>query len=466
MGILSRTYVCLCALLVGAIAHLPEQASAASDVLSDYVAKSDESFVWRTHARYRAGLSEVVELRLHSQTWRDILWKHQLYLIKPSRIETPNQGLLIIGGGRWREEYETGDPSLALPDGGELFVQIAERLGTVVAVLGQVPFQRLFGMTEDHLIAYTFEQYLNTDDPEWPLLLPMVKSTVRAIDAVQEAASAEWESSLEAFTVLGGSKRGWTAWLVAAVDSRVNALVPTVIDVLNMEQHFPYQSEVWGAPSDKISPYTNLNLHEILASPAGFDLREIVDPFSYRSMLEQPKLIVVASNDEYFPLDSLNLYWDELSGPKFALYLPNDQHSIRDYARLIPTLGALHRYAAGGAVLPELAWEFRSGESELVLCIRSDRRPERVSAWLANSSDRDFRDAVWGEVPLTAVEDSFVHKLARPSDGYSAVFGEIVYGEGDSAYSLSTNVNVFASRASADGNRSLPSHGDACPPNT
>ncbi len=122
---------------------------------------------------------------------------------------------------------------------------------------------------------------------------------------------------------MGGSKRDWTTWrLTGAVDQRVVALVPAVIDVLNFTSHFPHQTAVWGSPSEKIRPYTKLNLHHVLSSEEGRLLRQIVDPFSYRSLLTQPKLIIVGTNDQYFPVDALNFYWDELLGPKYALYLP------------------------------------------------------------------------------------------------------------------------------------------------
>ena len=59
-----------------------------------------------------------------------------------------------------------------------MIVDLAVQAGTPVAIVLQVPFQPLFnGLTEDRLISYTFGQYLVTQDPTWPLLLPMAKSS-------------------------------------------------------------------------------------------------------------------------------------------------------------------------------------------------------------------------------------------------------------------------------------------------
>lgn len=419
----------------------PDQALAA------YLAAPDATYEWRVRARHRRAGAEIVELTLHSQTWRDAVWKHQLFLIRPAgAVAEARQGLFVIGGGRWRDDYETA-PAADLPGGAALFLQMAEQLGTVVAVLGQVPFQPLFGMTEDELIGHTFEQYLASGDAEWPLLLPMVKSVVRGMDAVQAFAAEEWGAALERFTVIGGSKRGWTTWLTGAAEPRAAALMPVVIDALNFALHMPYQSTVWGVPSPELAPYTRRNLHEVLGDARGEALRRIVDPFSYRDRLLQPKVVVVATNDEYFPLDSMNLYWDALPEPKYALYLPNERHGVEDYARVIATLGALHRHAAQGVPLPKLDWEFEPRDGALRLCVRGSPAPAAVAAWTAESADAGFVEARFIREPTALEGGVHVFDLEWPAGGYRAVFGEALFDGGDgSVFTLSTNVRLADAR--------------------
>lgn len=433
----------LAAFCTGAAA---QRSTEPSEALAAYVAKPDSSFAWRFTRRYRHPDAAIVELTLDSQTWQNELWKHQLLLVRPRRVADERHAVLVVGGGRWRDEYEAGAPDAPLPEEAELFVAIARVLKAPVVVLGQVPYQPLFGLTEDRLIAHTFERYLATGDSEWPLLLPMVKSVVRAFDASSAAGEREWGAPLERFTVLGGSKRGWTTWLVPAVDERAVAIAPIVIDALNMERHFPHQVEAWGAPSEEIRPYTELGLDRILASAEGADLRRIVDPFSYRAQLGVPKLVILATNDQYFPLDSANLYFDALREPKHLLYLPNERHSVGDYEPVVRGLRALHEAVRSGTALPVLEWEHLAGDAASTLCMRSEPAARRFRVWRAVSADRDLRDAQW----LLAADSTrgpvrFV--LPEPGEGYVAVVGEAVFGRGRRAFALSTSVAVAAAAA-------------------
>ncbi|MFV2069761.1 MAG: PhoPQ-activated protein PqaA family protein, partial [Pirellulales bacterium] len=220
----SALLVCGC---MAALLCLPQLAMAevTSGPLAEYVAKDDASYGWVKLREGKFGSTSFTELILTSQTWRDIVWKHQLYILRPSKLsDGPQQGVLVISGGGWRDAYEHPEGPLKMPKEAALFAMIADTFQSPVVVLKQVPQQPLFGgKVEDAIIAMTFENFVKTGDVEWPLLLPMVKSAVRAMDAAQEICRSEWDVDVPAFTVTGASKRGWTTWLTGAADKRATA---------------------------------------------------------------------------------------------------------------------------------------------------------------------------------------------------------------------------------------------------
>src|SRR5690606_39177829 len=133
---------------------------------------------------------------------------------------------------------------------------------------------------------------------------------------------------------------------------RVMAVAPIVIDVLNMREQMEHQRATWGEVSEEIQDYSSLDLPTRLGTPRGGELLSIVDPYSYREQLTKPKLILLSTNDRYWPLDALKLYWADLPSPKHVLYVPNQGHGLRDFDRVIGALSAVHRYAARGENLP------------------------------------------------------------------------------------------------------------------
>jgi PhoPQ-activated pathogenicity-related protein len=413
--------------------------------LAEYVNRPDSSYGWVKRREGELAGCRYVELTLTSQTWRDIAWKHQLFLIVPAEVTDARQALFLIGGSRWRPELDQPPAADArLPGEATLLALVAQRIKAPVAVILQVPFQPIFdGLVEDAAISYTFEQYLKTGEADWPLLLPMVKSAVRGMDAVQEVARQEWQLEIERFTVTGGSKRGWTTWLAGAVDERATAIAPMVIDVLNMAPQMKHHVATWGTFSEEISDYTDRGIQQQSDSDAGLALNAIVDPYNYRDRLTQPKLILLGTNDRYWPLDALNLYWEGLEGEKRVLYIPNNGHSLKDIVRVAGSIAAFHKQAAGQLQLPKLTWDLAESGEALRLSVRSDIAPASVSAWVATAPTRDFRQAVWISSETRLDDGAHRYDLDRPAIGYAALFGEAVYDDDGQPYFLSTNVRII-----------------------
>jgi PhoPQ-activated pathogenicity-related protein len=393
--------------------------------LARYVSTPDASYAWNEVKSRRVGSATVTELILTSQTWRGIPWKHHLVLVRPPNADqSSSQVLLFIHGGRWKPEYENGFEG-ALPREAKHFVRLAETLRAPIAVLRHVPYQPIFDRREDALIAYTFDQYLESGEADWPLLLPMVKSAVRAMDAIQAFAAERWQLSVASFTVAGASKRGWTSWLTAAVDPRVSSVAPIVIDMLNLPAQIELQRATFGELSDQVQDYVSIDLPGRIASERGEALLAMVDPYRYLEDLTPPKLIVLGTNDRYWPLDALKLYWDGLPEPKRVLYVPNQGHSVGDLERLIAGLSALHRYSAHGEQLPTMTWTYATQADRLDVDVQSDRRPRQVRAWTATSATRDFREAHWTSHRCKREGEKYACSVERPTEGFVAMYAEL-----------------------------------------
>src|SRR5437588_9428096 len=245
--------------------------------LDDYVKRSDTNFSWTVVTNRELQGVTVTQLKLTSQQWRESKWTHHVQVVRPEKVRNPQIAFLFITGD--------GDGKSSI----DMLKILAERAGAVAAVVTKVPNQPLYnGKKEDALIAYTFDQYIKSGDETWPLLFPMVKSAVRAMDAVQEFAQKSSNQKIDGFVVGGASKRGWTTWLTGAVDPRIKAIAPMVIDMLNMKAQVNWAEKVYGKQSEQIHDYTDLNLIGRIDDPPMKRLRSWVDPYSYRQRYNMP----------------------------------------------------------------------------------------------------------------------------------------------------------------------------------
>jgi PhoPQ-activated pathogenicity-related protein len=403
--------------------------------LFDYVATPQPDFGWEIKGAVSTGDGTVTEVRLVSQKWQNIVWRHALYIYQPKNLALPNHCLLFVTGGR-----TGGSPSLADMTMG---MQLARVAGSAVAVLHHVPNQPLMGnKVEDDLITETMLKYLETGDKTWPLLFPMVNSAVKAMDAVQQIGEKEWKRPIKTFVVTGASKRGWTSWLTAAADQRVIGLAPIVIDTLNFAPQMKHQMETWGAYSEQIEDYTRKGLIAAMEKDPNIPLWKWMDPYTYREKITQPKLIVNGANDRYWTLDALNIYWNDLKGPKYVHYAPNGGHNLGPgRERALATVGVFSRLTAMGKPMPKLEWSFEKNGSGQKLHLKSDVAPKEVLVWTTTSPTKDFRPAKWEPKPMSKNGDGFVAEVSKPSSGHYAIHGAATYEFDKVPITLSTQMS-------------------------
>jgi PhoPQ-activated pathogenicity-related protein len=327
---------------------------------------------------------------------------------------------------------------------------ISDSAGTASAFLYDMPNQPLFdGKEEDDLQAFTFSQYLRTGGKSWPLLFPMVKSVVRALDAIQDISSRREKHIVDKFIVAGHSKRGHASWLTAAVDSRVKGIIPIAIDVLNAKAQMPYHLDAFGAYSTPTKEATDFLSK--LNNPLGNSLIELIDPYAYKENLTAPKLIVCATNDEYFPTDALNLYWDGLRGNKSILYLSNTGHVRADSdPRINPTAFAFARAVAEDKTLPQFSWECKLVKDSIQLIISADTAAVQAVLWQASSKNNDFRTSQWYAKPFKETvkgkTKQFVIAVGKSAGDNILIYGEVKFKQEGRKFLLSTQTFRFNSR--------------------
>ncbi len=409
-------------------------ASQSNAGLDEYVKKPDPSYAWKyVETKDFPDDVKVHQLSLTSQTWKDIVWTHVVSIIEPKVQLHPDAAVLYITGGKIGDSQRQGDLAVGFA--------IAKNTKSRVVVLPQVPNQPLLGnKTEDTLIAETFVRYLDTRDEEWPLLFPMVKSAIRAMDAAQ-AFAKEKNAPIERFVVTGASKRGWTTWLTGASDPRVKAIAPMVIPTLNFPAQNAHQLENFGKFSEQVGDYTARGLMDRFELPERNRLWHMVDPLSYRDRLTMPKFQINGTNDPYWTLDSMNIYWDELKGPSYVVYLPNAGHGLdknREYAT--QAIGAIYHNAIGGMAMPQLSWKHGDTDSgALLLTVTSHPAPKSAQLWTATSPTLDFRKSPWTASPLKA-GTTMAGDVKLPKSGNVALLADLEYEIDGYVFHMSTQV--------------------------
>jgi PhoPQ-activated pathogenicity-related protein len=418
--------------------------------LDEYVARADPNYAYNLVDTVKGESYTSYILQMTSQqylTTNEVdrpIWKHWLIITKPDKIEGTT-GLLSIGGG------SNESPAPKRPDGNLVKVALASK--SVVTELKDIPNQPLTfkgetkGRSEDALIAYTWDKFLRTGDSKWPARLPMTKSAVRALDTITAFCASDEGGKIKvnSFVVAGGSKRGWTTWTTAAVDKRVVAIVPIVIDLLNIVPSFKHHYSAYGFWAPAVGDYEAMGIMRWSGTPEYAALMGIEEPYTYRERFTMPKFLINSAGDQFFLPDSAQFYFKDLPGQKYLRYVPNSDHSLKN-TDAIASLLAFYDAILHHKTLPEFSWSL---PSQGVIRVEPKTKPSMVKLWQATDPNaRDFRlekiGPAYTSQELKAAEDgSYTAKVEKPEKGFTAYFVELTYENDPAPYKFTTQVVVI-----------------------
>ncbi len=381
---------------------------------------SMSNYIESTKNEFSYDIQEVIyeenwtgyHIKMISGEWLDskkvdqVEWWHYVDIIIPKQT-TSSTGIMFIDGGEKSDDYFRLDAQS---------IENAIKTEAVIVNVSNIPFQPLNFLSseqdsfeEDDLIAFAWNKFLKQGakqkDVEWLPRFPMTRAIVRAMDLAQEIILQN-DIVVKDFVVSGASKRGWTAWTTSAVDSRVKAVVPMVIDMLNLVPSFENHYRSYGEFSPAVQEYVNYNIQDWLGTEEFKVLMSYIEPFSFIDKFTMPKYIINAGSDEFFSTDSWRFYYDKLPGEKIIRYVPNKNHSL-DGRYLTEDLVSYFYRVINDIEIPSLSWNL--SDNKLIAELDYDGEYD-VSVWTAkNDNGRDFR--LWEEGELW--EETSIGKLAN-----------------------------------------------------
>lgn len=407
-----------------------QQATNPSNALEHYLHNGDTSYHWIIKDSFELGSVKGYDLLLTSQHWHQYIWEHQLTILAPKE-DNYDGALLFITGGHNNKETEI--PNWTKPNNGltKAMIRLAEKNNAIVAIIHQVPNEPLYdSLVEDQIISYTLHRYQeDTANYTWPLLFPMVKSAVRAMDAVQYFSQHHLDHTINRFIISGASKRGWTTWLTGASDPRVVAIGPMVIDILNMPVNLEHQMKAYGGYSVEIEDYVKLGIVKGLTSSSGKALIDMIDPYSYRKKLTMPKMLFMGTNDPYWVIDNVKNYLPEIPGINLINYTPNAGHGLNDGVTAFPALSAFVGITLDHGKYPQCTWKIKENHQKAKIMVNTSKDILLgAKVWYANSKDMDFRNDTFysRDLNLSHVSKMIVNE-SFPKTGYHAFYVALTY---------------------------------------
>eukprot|EP01065_Artemidia_motanka_P051275 TRINITY_DN89_c0_g3_i2.p1 TRINITY_DN89_c0_g3~~TRINITY_DN89_c0_g3_i2.p1 ORF type:complete len:510 (+),score=210.59 TRINITY_DN89_c0_g3_i2:70-1599(+) len=404
-----------------ALALLAAAAVTSATPLDDYVSKDDGYFKWHATNQTVKMLSGATGhiINVTSQKWLDesravgpngALWTHQALVVVPKNLKVTDRAFIWITGG-CNEHPGVPKPTDEEPLAVDV---IAESTGSIGVVLFQIPNCHIVypsdpshrGRSEDAMIAWAWYQFLQDGDPEWLPRLPMVKGAMKAMQAVQEWAKQEQIAEIDGWVASGASKRGWTTWMVGAVECptcpKIVGIAPVVpiVPALSLDMHHMFKS--YGGWTFAFNDYMDVNLTEWVDTPQFDAMMAVVDPINqpYLDRLAKiPKHVVVSSDDEFMMMEWTNLWWDKMGGEKHLTIANNAEHSmatgvVEMLETLVNTISSIYH----GGQRP--TWDFTADQESGLITVKipSTQAHGKVVLRHAHTISKERRDFRWARL--------------------------------------------------------------------
>ena len=337
---------------------------------------------------------ELYNISFNSLKWMDKtkvenpIWNHNILVIIPDKVESDTCFYRI----------SNGESNEVIPKSIHPSVQHVSLKNNAIGIeIRNIPNQPIKfkdfkqPLKEDGIIAYGWDKFLNMNDVDYVVRLPMLKAAYMGFRVVKDFLKRK-QLSVKDYIAFGESKRGWVTWLLPVVDPAVVAIVPSVIDVLNVQKSMKHHKTIYGDWSPVLKDYENFDIPRRMFGKEFANLMEIIDPYKYLTYLKIPKLIINAGNDQFFLPDNSQFYFKDLSVENRMMFLPNSGHRLELNKKQQESLATYFALIDEGKDIPQFFWE-RKGNT---VHIQSSADVKELRVWKAtNSKARDFR--YWDE---------------------------------------------------------------------
>jgi PhoPQ-activated pathogenicity-related protein len=217
--------------------------------------------------------------------------------------------------------------------------------------------------------------------------------------------------------------------------------------MLNMPVSLNNQLTAYGAYSEQIDDYVKLEIPQSTGSKKGKAVTTMIDPYSYRKKLGVPKMIFIGTNDEYWTVDAVKFYINEIPGQTMLHYVPNAGHDLGGGISALQTLGVLYGKMLQSKPYPVLQTTAKVTDGKVELSIDAPLEElDELLIWSATSGTMDFRKQKWGSTSAGKGQAFNKISVTLPSTGYKAFYVDARYKGDQGTYTSSTRMYLLSNK--------------------